>query len=110
MGWTHLLDDSGQPTGERVGDEAWDLIGQAFTDLIALYQTRFNRPPTRNEIDQILAFTMPKGDDLFLISDRNETPEPSVSMQSASLWVGLGTVLTIVAIVAMLVHEGRVPW
>ena len=103
MGWTHLLDENDRPTGERVGDEAWDLVGQAFTDLIALYQANFNRPPTRAEVEQIVAFTFPRDEQLFQLGGQEEpVPKPPVSRLTAGLWVGPGLVLIIFAIFAML--------
>ena len=103
MGWTHLLDDDGQPTGERVGDEAWDLMGQAFANLIALYQANFNRPPTRAEVEQIVAFAFPRDEELFQLGGQEDpVPEPPVSRLTAGLWGGLGLVLIIVTIFAML--------
>jgi hypothetical protein len=67
MGWQALLDDQGQDTGYRVGDGPWDVMGKAFEDVIGLYWERYSRPPTREELEETVAFVFPRAEELFVI-------------------------------------------
>lgn len=79
MGWQALVDDDGNDTGQRVGDGPWDVMGQAFTDVIALYRERYSRPPTREELEETIAFVFPRAEELFVI----EAPPSFVEAEAA---------------------------
>ena len=69
MGWQALVDHSGQPTGEVVGDQAWDIMGTAFEKVIALYKAERGRPPTEDELESVVEFAFPRADELTSPAD-----------------------------------------
>lgn len=55
MGWTALVDENDNEIGV-VGDQPWDIMAEAMTDIRLLYQEVWGRPPTKEEIDSIVAW------------------------------------------------------
>lgn len=70
MGWQALVDRAtGQPTGEVVGDSAWDIMGAAFDKVIALYKAERGRPPTQDELESVVEFVFPGPYELTMPAD-----------------------------------------
>lgn len=91
MGWQALVDHSGQPTGEVVGDQAWDIMGAAFEKVITLYKAERGRPPTEDELQSVVEFTFPRSDDLTSPADlaRQKTaPSGPVTVLTPDTWLG----------------------
>lgn len=59
MGWTILLNDAGEHVG-YAGDEPWDIMGIALTQIVKLWQERYGRPPNDAELEQVINFTLPE--------------------------------------------------
>ena len=78
MGWQALTDEQGRDTGYRVGDGPWDVMGKAFEDVIGLYWERYGRPPSRVELEEVIAFTFPRAEMLI------DAPGPSFAEAEAS--------------------------
>jgi hypothetical protein len=49
MGWWKVQD-----TDDLVGDEPFDILAQATTEVLRLYQREFGRSPTRTEWQRLL--------------------------------------------------------
>ncbi len=105
MGWQALVDDDGNDTGQRVGDGPWDVMGQAFADVIALYRERYSRPPTREELEATVAFVFPRAEELFVIEAPPSFAEAEAGDRAAAAKrrAGAREVLAIVGLSGLIV-------
>lgn len=92
MGWQALVDRAtGQPTGEVVGDQAWDIMGAAFEKVIALYKAERGRPPTQDELESVVEFVFPGPHELTMPDDlarAKAAPSGPVTVLTPDTWLG----------------------
>ena len=55
MGWMGLLDENDNEIGV-VGDEPWDIMGEAVQKIEECYQKHWHRKPTEDELISIFEF------------------------------------------------------
>ena len=58
MGWMALLDKDGEEIG-IVGDDPWDIMGEAIREIRELYQKEFCRDVSEDELESIFEFCNP---------------------------------------------------
>lgn len=89
MGWQALVDETGNLTGEVVGDGPWDIVGAAFEAVIALYKAERGRPPTRDELESVVEFAFPSDEELTAPGDlarARSQPQP-VTVLTPETWL-----------------------
>lgn len=116
MGWSPFVDEQGRMTGEFAGDEVYDVLGAAFAQVVAIYQERYRRPPTQDEINQAIEFTRPRGDQIFdMFFEPAGWPKGVLQEQAEQadgrrinrgIWVGLG-LFSVIVLLALLMQGCR---
>lgn len=56
MGWMAIYDEEGNEIGV-VGDEPWDVLSEALTEIKDIYLHKWKRKPSAIELVQIFEFT-----------------------------------------------------